>query len=102
MTEEIDEAAEAEPADDLLATAIFGAEVERFITDDRIGQLIVARAKEDMEAAQGELVAIAPEDAVKIRAAQFKYQVAARVVGWLRDVIIDGHNARKVVEETIE
>jgi len=103
MTEEgIDEQAEQEPADDLLATAIFGAEVERFLTDDRIGKLIVARAREDMEAAQLELVTIDPEDAAKIRAAQFKYQVAANVVTWLRDVIVDGHNARKVVEETIE
>jgi len=88
-----------ELADPNLEAAVFGAEVERFLTEDRIGVLLVARAREDMEAAQLELVDADPEDAKAIRAAQFKYQVAARVTGWLRDVIVDGHMARKIVEE---
>ncbi len=86
-------------ADDMLETAVFGAEVERFLDEDRIGKMIVTRAREEMESAQLELVEIDPEDAKKIRAAQFKYQVAAKLIGWLRDVIIDGHNARTVIEE---
>lgn len=90
-----------EPLEDpLLESAVFGAEVERFLDEDRIGRMIVARAKEEMEAAQHELVSIDPEDTKAIRAAQFKYQVADRVIGWLRDVIVEGEVARKVVEES--
>jgi hypothetical protein len=90
---------ERELPDELMETAVFGAEVERFLDEDRIGKMLVERAKVEMEAAQIELTKIDPEDTKAIRAAQFKYQVADRVVGWLRDVIIDGHTARKVIEE---
>jgi hypothetical protein len=91
---------EEELSDEVLETAVFGVEVERFLSEDRIGRAIVKRAREDMEAAQAELVEVNPGDPSAVRAAQFKYKVAASVIGWLRDIIVEGQNARQIVESS--
>lgn len=90
---------ETEQTDPLMESAVFGREVQEFLEHDRIGRAIVARAKSDMEAAQNELTDIDAEDAKAIRAAQFKYQVANKVVAWLASIIVDGDNAANILRE---
>ena len=80
----------SDPAGEL---AVFGREVEIFIDQDPIGQYLVKRAREDIEAAQEGLLEADPEDPKAIRGLQFKAAVANRVRTWLGEAIQNGRAA---------
>jgi hypothetical protein len=88
--EEIASELEADPAGQL---AVFGREVEMFIDEDPIGQYLVARAKQDIQEAQDQLLEVDPAKTEDVRKLQFKAAVANSVRRWLGEAIQNGRAA---------
>jgi hypothetical protein len=80
-------------------TAVFGREVEDFVEHDRIGQYLIARAKEDIASAQEKLLEADPTDAKTIAKLQLDARVATRVRGWLADAIQNGRDAETLINQ---
>lgn len=91
--------AEAESQDPKFETAIFGAEVRHFVDEDRIGQYLIARAKEDLAEAHQALVEVNPSDYAKITALQLDARVANRVRSWLGEAIESGRAAEVQIQQ---
>lgn len=79
--------------------AVFGREVELFIETDRIGRYLVSKARLDIDEAQVALLSVDPDDVKKVRDLQFKARIAAAVVGWLKQAIVDGQNATQTLQQ---
>ena len=80
-------------------TAVFGREVEDFVDNDRIGQYLVKRAREDLEEAQVALLDVDPEDPSEIRRLQNKAAIALSVARWLREAVEQGRAAAEVIQQ---
>jgi len=92
---EIEEDAAADPR---LEAAVLGREIEIFLREHPAAQLIIERAREDLERAQAALVTVDPQDAGKIAQLQLDARVANRVRGWLRAAIEEGRNAATLLQ----
>jgi hypothetical protein len=91
--------AEQTQPDEKLEKAIFGREVEEFLTNDRIGKYLVERARSESEAAMAERMLADPADVELNRRLQVRFQVAQSVIDWLGEAITDGEQARKILED---
>lgn len=89
---------EPTPLDPKWETAVFGREVTSFIEQDRIGQYLIDQARQDLEAAQVQLLEVDPSDAKKIAALQLDARVANRVRGWLAQAIQNGKDAEILIQ----
>jgi hypothetical protein len=85
--------------DPKLEEAVFGEEVRRFLSEDRIGRYIVAKAAGQVESSLLELKEVDPEDPKLIRSIQTKIRVAESVVGWLAEAIDNGERAKQILED---
>lgn len=86
------------PADDpLLERAVFGKEVENFL-HTRIGKYLVRRAEEEAEEATERLKHTAAWRTRRIRELQNQIQVAESVQQWLADAVMDGIQAKNLLE----
>jgi hypothetical protein len=85
--------------DPKMEQAVFGEEVRIFMTEDRIGKYLVARAADEVQEGLLELKEADPDDAKGIRKIQFKIRVAESVVGWLAAAVDDGNRARQILED---
>lgn len=88
--------------DPKLEQAVFGEEVRRFLTEDRIGRYIVAKAGAAMENGVMLLKDVDPDDPKAIRDIQFKIRVAEAVMGWLGEAIDDGERATQILRGDLE
>lgn len=97
-TDSIDEEPDLDPN---MERAVFGAEVERFLAEDRIGRFIVEKAAAEVQDALLELKDVEPNDPTRIRAIQSRIRVAESVVGWLAGAVDDGLRARQILENEV-
>ena len=79
--------------------AIFGREVEHFVTEDRIGKYLIDKARMDLETAYAALIEVDPTDVRAIAAYQLNARVANRVREWLREAIESGHAAEVAIQQ---
>lgn len=87
-----------DPNDPNLEAAVFGREVEHFLTG-AIGSYLVKRAQNEIDAALNGLREVDPEDAKAVRALQNEAKVAQLVIDWLAEVIRRGQIATQVLED---
>lgn len=85
--------------DGKMEAAVFGEEVRRFLSEDRIGRYITHKAAEQVANSLDELKEVDPDDAKSIRAIQTKIRVAESVVSWLAEAVDNGERARQILED---
>ena len=85
------------PDDPLVETAIFGQQVEQFLSGD-IGKYLVRRAETEAEHATEALKKVHPWRTRRIRELQNIIWVAEHVQKWLGEAILDGRQALNVIE----
>ena len=85
--------------DPRLEEAVFGREVEEFLTNDRIGQYLVAQARKDSEEAATALLTAEPTDFNRIRELQFKGRLPAIVTQWLANAIQNGEAQALILQQ---
>ena len=85
--------------DGKMEAAVFGEEVRRFLSEDRIGRYITNKAAEQVANSLDELKEVDPDDARSIRAIQTKIRVAESVVSWLAEAVDNGERARQILED---
>jgi len=86
-----------DPNDPLVQTAVFGQQVEQFLSGD-IGKYLVRRAENEAEQAADALKTVHPWRTRRIRELQNTIWVAERVQKWLGEAILDGRQALNVLE----
>jgi Tfp pilus assembly pilus retraction ATPase PilT len=87
-----------DPQDPTVRAAMFGKQVEQFLSSD-IGQYLVERANEQAEAAIKELLVVDPTATELIRATQNRVKVSDSILSWLRDAIQMGEQAQAQLRE---
>lgn len=86
-----------DPDDPIIRTAVFGKQVEDFLTGD-IGEYLVKRAKNEIDNAVEKLKKINPRANRSIQTLQNQIKVCESIAGWLGDAVISGQQAMKVIE----
>ena len=87
--------------DPLVRAAVFGRQVEDFLSSD-IGRHIAARASDEIDAALHQLKSISPRffwGRRKIARLQEQIAVAERVISWLADAVTEGRQATQALED---
>jgi hypothetical protein len=82
----------------VLELAVFGQEVERFMSSS-IGIYIAQKIADEVERTMEELRTVNPSDAGAVAAAQAKARVMIDLSGWLREAIAAGQQAQVVLLE---
>lgn len=72
----------------------FGFQVQAFLRGE-VGQYLIKRAEDQVEAAVEQLKRVDPEDAKAVRAIQNEITVAESFQYWLADAITAGENAEQ-------
>lgn len=88
--------------DPLFDTAALGAAAEEFLKTP-LGDYIIQRAKEETEKAVEGLKTANPETKagrIKIRKLQNQVQICESVISWLGDAIVEGSQAKQVLEDS--
>lgn len=75
----------------------FGLDVKQFM-GTTLGRYIQAKANEQIEAARDALQTVDPEDAKKVRSLQNDAAVAAMVLTWIGEAVIEGEQAERQFE----
>lgn len=90
------------PADPLVRSAVFGRQVEDFLTNDPIGKYLVERADREIEECSIALRHQSPRfwwGRRKIEKLQNRIHICESVLGWLRDSITEGRQALQIIED---
>ena len=82
----------------LIAEMRLGEEAARFFKSD-IGRLVLGRTQQEIDSALEDFKSVSPTDQDKIRALQFKIQVAEKIPLWLNECIIAGNNAFQTIDQ---
>jgi hypothetical protein len=83
---------------ELVEAASFGREVEHFL-NGRIGNHLIQRAKAQSDQWTEKLKNIDPWETDQVMLCQMKIHVAELIIGWLGEVIAEGHQALQALEE---
>lgn len=81
------------------ATIAFGLDTKQFM-GSTLGRYIQAKANEQIEAARDALQTVDPEDAKEVRRLQNDATVAAMVLTWIGQAVIEGEMAERQFEST--
>lgn len=84
--------------DPLFARATLGIEADKFLSG-RVGQYVISRAEEEIEAAYKALAVVDPDDTGLVRTLQSRIAVARAVPNWLGLAIADGIQAEAGIQE---
>lgn len=82
-----------------MAEAILGRDAEDFVRSE-LGQYILARAKREKQEAQDKLNKTFPWRRRRIQELQNEIWRAESLEAWICELIMDGRNAEKVLDET--
>ena len=82
----------------MLRRAVFGKQVEAFLSSD-IGRYLLSRALEQKKLAQAEFLEVNCADVEKVRQLQNTIMQANSIAGWLSDAVQDGLQALNIIEE---
>ncbi len=80
----------------LIESAVLGKESEEFLTS-AIGQYLISRVENEIESARQSLESVSPWRRRRISDLQARIWRAQSFKGWLAELIIDGHNATKII-----
>lgn len=96
-------AANLDPNDPLVRSAVFGEQVQEFLRSP-VGDYLVKRAEAGLAAALGQLKTVSASETVRIIALQQEIQFLERFEGWLGDAVQSGLTAIAVIdgEENID
>jgi len=83
--------------DPIVETAVFGQQVEQFLSSE-IGRYLIDRAEREAEHAADALKTVHPWRTRRIRELQNIIWVSERVQKWLGEAILDGRQALNVIE----
>lgn len=86
-----------DPDDPIVRTAVFGRQVEDFLSSE-IGKYLLDRAKLEEEDGLSRLSECDPLDSNGIRALQDIIKRAKSIQTWLSDAVISGHQALNDLE----
>jgi molybdopterin converting factor small subunit len=81
----------------LVRRAIFGKQVEDFLSSD-IGRYLLVRAADQAETAMDKLKVCVPTEGKTVQALQNDIYVAESIRTWLAQAIQDGINALNIIE----
>lgn len=95
MSEERDQANEK---DMLIRRAVFGKQVDNFLSTD-IGRYLMARAKSESDDALADFKRCDPADEKRVRRLQTAIQQADNLKAWLETAVLDGLQAIEIIEE---
>lgn len=85
----------------LLAEAVLGRDAEEFVKSE-LGRYILGRARRERQEAQEKLNKVASWRRRRIQELQNEIWRAEAFEGWLFEIIMDGRNAEKVLDESAE
>lgn len=88
------------PEDPIVRDAVFGTQVEQFLSSD-IGIYLMQRADDFAQDAIDSLTRADPEDAKVIRALQNKIHLADMIASWLKEAMAMGEQAQNHIREQI-
>lgn len=83
--------------DALFETAIFGKQVENFLTSE-IGTYLLNKTKDEEQSATHQLAKVSPWRRRRIQQLQNQIWRAQQFQIWLADAIADGHQATRLLE----
>lgn len=89
--------AQLDPNDPTVRDAVFGKQVEDFLSSD-IGEYLIKKAKDEIDSALEKLKKCDPTDSVRVQSLQNQVKVCESIVGWLGDVVINGQQAMRQIE----
>ena len=85
---------------ELYATAVLGEDVRKFLTGDPVGQYLHHRAKQTLEQARHDSLAVDPDGfggwfraRRRLRAIRAQAEAARTLIQWFADAITDGDRA---------
>lgn len=81
--------------DALIAEAELGDEARKFLEGD-LGQCLVGMARQEVIAAQEQLIDVNPDDVKAIAALQRKAQLGIFFEQWLRELVTNGDSALEI------
>lgn len=90
-------AANLDPEDPAVRTAVFGQEVQDFLHSP-IGDFLLNRAETQLQAAIDKLKKINPEDTTGILSLQTKIELLETFESWLGDAVVEGLTAIQIIE----
>jgi hypothetical protein len=89
---------EIEDKELLIQRAVFGQEVEQFLSS-YIGKYLLARAQEQVEVAQRAFRDVDVTDVARLTVLQNRINVASSIPDWLVDAINDGAQALQLIDD---
>lgn len=87
-----------DPNDPDVQTAVFGRQVEDFLSSE-IGDYLVNKAKDEIVTAVEELKKADPYECEVVQSIQNRIAIAEKILSWLGDAIISGNQALQNLEE---
>lgn len=88
-------------SDVLFAEAILGRDAEEFLNTE-LGKYLIGRARREKQEAQEKLNTTSPWRRRRIQDLQNEIWRAESFEAWLAEIIMDGRNAEKVLDESAE
>lgn len=89
---------EQESKELLIRRAVFGKQVENFLSSDE-GKYLLHRADNDVQTAFEGLKSCDPKDGKMVQTFQNMIYRAESVKQWLTDAVVDGLNATNIIED---
>lgn len=87
-----------DPEDPTVRLAVFGKQVEDFLSSE-IGEYLIKRAQSEIETVVEKLKKVNPRSIRTIQGLQNQIKVCESIVGWLGEAIQSGSSALQAVED---
>lgn len=87
-----------DPNDPVVRDAVFGKQVEDFLSSD-IGEYLLKKAEREIESTVEKLKKANPNEPMSVQGLQNQIKVCESIVGWLGEAIRSGQQAVKAIED---